>query len=135
MKETTAKKISNNNNNNDDDSPPGSPGAPPPPPMDFDFDENLNPFNIDLNNLENEYHATDIPIQEEKQKDIQLDTNLQEIFPDADEVLYTNEVSKIRQQYVPYSFSSRPENEPVTEPDEIPIELEFFSGGVEQVNS
>ena len=103
--------------------------------MDFDFDENLNPFNIDLNNLENEYHARDIPIQEEKQKDIQLDTNLQEIFPDADEVLYTNEERKIRQQYFPYSFRSRPKNEPITEPDEIPIELEFFSGGVEQVNS
>ena len=63
----------------DDDSPPGSPNVPPPPPMDFldfDFDENINPYNVDLNNLETEYHDRDIPIEDERQKTIQLDTNL-----------------------------------------------------------
>ena len=103
---------------NGSDSPPGSPGPPPPPPMDFDF-EDLNRYNIDLNNLEREYYDRDIPIQDERQRDIQLDTNLQEIFPDADEVLYENKASKIRQQYN----------------DEIPQELEFFSGGAEQASS
>ena len=95
-----AKKKDNflDNVSNGSDSPPGSPGPPPPPPMDFDF-EDLNPYNIDLNNLEREYYDRDIPIQDERQRDIQLDTNLQEIFPDADEVLYENKVSKIRQQY------------------------------------
>ena len=95
-----AKKKDNflDNVSNGSDSPPGSPGPPPPPPMDFDF-EDLNPYNIDLNNLEREYYNRDISIQDERQRDIQLDTNLQEIFPDADEVLYENKVSKIRQQY------------------------------------
>ena len=133
--------------NNDDggDSPPGSPDAPPPPPMDFDFDENLNPFNIDLNNLEREYYDRDIPIQDERQRDRQLDTNLREIFPDADDVLYENEESKIRQQFYPFTGRVRKEtdypwlrkNEIFTEPDndEIPQELELFSGGAEQATS
>ena len=75
----------NDDDDNDDDSPPGSPNIPPPPPMDFDFDENINPYNVDLNNLEREYFDRDIPIEDERQKPIQLDTNLREIFPDADE--------------------------------------------------
>ena len=123
-----------NNNNNDDDSLPGSPGPAPPPPMDFDFDENINPFNLDLNNLEREYFARDIPTEEEKEKTIQLDTNLQEIFPDADEVLYSGPESRERQKYFPYSFRIRDEQEPYTEPDEIPAELQFFNGGTEQAN-
>ena len=136
------------NDNNVGDSPPGSPGPPPPPPMDFDFDEDPNPYNIDLNNLEREYYARDIPIQDERQRDdIQLDTNLQEIFPDADEVLYENEASRIRQQYYPLTGRVRKENEYpwlrkknnkiFTEPDndDIPQELEFFSGGAEQASS
>ena len=120
------------------DSPPGSPGAPPPPPTDFNFDfEDFNPYNIDLNNLEREYYDRDIPIQDERQQNIQLDTNLQEIFPDADEVLYENEASKIRQQYFPYTGIVRKENEILTEPnnDEIPQEIEVFSGGAEQASS
>ena len=135
------------NDNNVGDSPPGSPGLPPPPPMDFDFDEDPNPYNADLNNLEREYYARDIPIQDKRQRDdIQLDTNLQEIFPDADEVLYENEASRIRQQYYPFTGRVRKENEYpwlrkkneiFTEPDndDIPQELEFFSGGAEQASS
>ena len=115
--------------------------------MDFDFfDENLNPFNVDVNNLEREYYDRDIPIQDERQRDIQLDTNLQEIFPYADEVLYENEESKSRQQFYPFTGKVRKEtdypwlrnrNEIFTEPDndEIPQELEFFSGGAEQASS
>ena len=86
----------------DDDSPPGSRTVPPPPPMDFldfDFDENINPYNVDLNNLEREYQDRDIPIEDERRKTIQLDTNLREIFPDTDETLYENEASKRRQQF------------------------------------
>ena len=150
IKERFDKIFERNNRKKDyggDDSPPGSPDAPPPPPMDFDFfDENLNPFNVDLNNLEREYYDRDIPIQDERQRDIQLDTNLQEIFPDADEVLYENEESKIRQQFYPFTGKVRKEtgypwlgnrNEIFTEPDndEIPQELEFFSGGSEQASS
>ena len=142
------KKNDNFLDDNDDDggdSPPGSPDAPPPPPMDFDFDENLNPFNIDLNNLEREYYDRDIPIQDERQRDRQLDTNLREIFPDADDVLYENEESKIRQQFYPFTGRVRKEtdypwlrkNEIFTEPDndEIPQELELFSRGAEQATS
>ena len=115
--------------------------------MDFDFfDENLNPFNVDLNNLEREYYSRDMPKQDERQRDIQLDTNLQEIFPDADEVLYENEESKMGQQFCPFTGKVRKEtgypwlrnrNEIFTEPDndEIPQELEFFSGGAEQASS
>ena len=122
----------NNNNNNDDDSPPGSPGPAPPPPMDFDFDENINLPNLDLNNLEKNYFDRDIPIEEEKEKTIQLDTNLQEIFPDADEILYSTSDSKERQKFFPYTGKVRDgrprivtfekETEPTIEPDEFPAE-------------
>ena len=113
--------------------------------MDFDFfDENLNPFNVDLNNLEREYYDRDIPIQDERQRDIQLNTNLQEIFPDANEVLYENEESKIRQQFYPFTGKVRKEtdypwlrnkNEIFTELTMTKLRLEFFSGEAEQTSS
>ena len=101
--------------------------------MDFDFDENINPYNVDLNNLEREYRDRDIPIENKRQGQIQLDTNLREIFPDADEALYEDEASKRRQQFFPYSFRTPNESEILTEldKDEIPQELEFFGGGAE----
>ena len=134
-----------NNRNNGDDSPPGSPGAPPPPPIDFDpyaFDDNDNPFNVDLNALERQYFARDIPIEGEKEKTIQLDTNLQEIFPDADEILYPGPESREKQKWFPYSgiikSSEKQERHRQrvqdSEPDEIPAELQFFSGGIEQAD-
>ena len=95
-----------NNRNNGDDSPPGSPGAPPPSPIDFDpyaSDDNDNPFNVDLNALERQYFARNIPIEGEKEKTIQLDTNLQEIFPDPDEILYSGPESREKQKWFPYS--------------------------------
>ena len=133
---------------NGDDSPPGSPGLPPPPPIDFDpyaFDDNDNPFNVDLNALERQYFARDIPIEREKEKTIQLDTSLQEIFPDADEVLYENEETKIREQYYPFTgrvgkettyprFKNKNKISKQVDDDNIPAELQFFNGGVEQVN-
>ena len=133
---------------NGDDSPPGSPGLPPPPPIDFDpyaFDDNDNPFNVDLNALERQYFARDIPIEREKEKTIQLDTNLQEIFPDADEVLYENEETKIREQYYPFTgrvgkettypwFKNKNKISKQVDDDNIPAELQFFNGGVEKVN-
>ena len=121
----------------DNDSPPGSPNVPSPPPMDFDFDENINSYNVDLNNLEREYHDRDIPTEDERQGQIQLDTNLREIFLDADEALYEDEASKRRQQFFPYSFRTPNESEILTEldKDEIPQELEFFSGGAENARS
>ena len=77
-------------NDDDDDSPPGSPGVLPPPPMDLDFDDidqqNDNPFNIDLNSLEQDYFNRDIPVNEEAEQ-INLDGNLRNIFPDVDEAL------------------------------------------------
>ena len=87
-----------------------------------------------------------MPIQDERQRDMQLDTNLQEIFPDADEALYENEESKIIQQFYPFTCKVRKEtgypwlrnrNEIFTKPDndEIPQELEFFSEGAEQASS
>ena len=105
--------------------------------MDFDFDENINPYNVDLNNLEREYFDRDIPIEDKRQKPIQLDTNLREIFPNADEALYEDEASKRRQQFFPYSFRMPNESEILTEldNDKIPQELEFFSGGAEQARS
>ena len=133
---------------NGDDSPPGSPGLPPPPPIDFDpyaFDDDDNPFNVDLNALERQYFARDKPIEREKEKTIQLDTNLQEIFPDADEVLYENEETKIREQYYPFTgrvgkettnpwFKNKNKISKQVDDDNIPAELQFFNGGVEQVN-
>ena len=90
--------------------------------MDFDFDENINPYNVDLNNLEREHRDTDIPIEDERQGQIQLDTNLREIFHDADEALYEDEASKRRQQFFPYSFKMPNESEILTklDKDEIP---------------
>ena len=105
--------------------------------MDFDFDENINPYNVDLNNLEREHFDRDIPIDDKRQGQIQLYTNLREIFPDADEALYEDEASRRRQQFFPYSFRMPNESEILTEldKDEIPQELEFFSGGTEQAKS
>ena len=91
----------NDDDDDGDDSSPGSPNVPPPLPIDFDFDENINPYNADVNNLEREYFARDIPIDDERQGQIQLDTNLREIFPDADEALYEDEASRRRQQFFP----------------------------------
>ena len=127
----------NDDDDDDDDSPPGSPNVPPPPPMDFDFEENINPYNVDLNNLEREYFDRDIPIEDKRQKPMQLDTNLRGIFRDADEALYEDEASKRRQQFFPYSFRMPNESEILTEldKDEIPQELKFFSGGAEQARS
>ena len=104
---------------NDDDSPPGLPNVPLPLPMDFDFDENINPYNVDLNNLEREYRDRDIPIEDERQRQVQLDKNLREIFPDADEVLYEDEVSKRRQQFFHYSFRTPNESEILAELDKM----------------
>ena len=127
----------NDDDDDDDDSPPGSPNVPPPPPIEFDIDENINPYNVDLNNLERDYFARDIPIDDEEQGQIQLDINLREIFPDADEALYEDEASRRRQQFFPYSFRMPNESDILTEfdKDEIPQELEFFSGGPEQSRS
>ena len=101
MKEKKKKKENfldrKDDDDDDDDSPPSSANVPPPPPMDFDFDENINPYNVDLNNLEREYRDRDIPIEDERQGQIQLYTHLREIFPDADEALYEDEASKRRQ--------------------------------------
>ena len=144
MKEKKKKKENfldrKDDDDDDDDSPPGSRTVPPPPPMDFldfDFDENINPYNVDLNNLEREYQDRDIPIEDERRKTIQLDTNLREIFPDTDETLYENEASKRRQQFFPYPVRLPNESEILTEldKDEIPQELEFFSGGAENARS
>ena len=127
----------NDDDDDDDDSPPGSPNVPPPPPMDFDFDENINPYNVDLNNLEREYFDRDIPIDDERQGQIQLDTNLREMFPDTDEALYEDEASRRRHQFFPYLFRMPNESEILTkfDKDEIPQELEFFSGGTERAKS
>ena len=99
--------LINENDDGGDDSPPTSPGPPLPfSSFDFDFDsdnEKTHAFNVNLNNLEREYFDRDIPIQEEIQDNIKLDTNLKGIFPDADEVLYENEQSKIRQQFYPFT--------------------------------
>ena len=105
--------------------------------MDFDFDENINPYNVDLNNLERKYRDRDIPVEDKRQGQIELVTNLREIFPNSDEALYEDEASKRRQQFFPYSFRTPNESEILTELDkaEIPQELEFFSGGAENARS
>ena len=148
----------NNNNNDDDDpgqpggpghprSPPGSPGIPRPLVMrDFFPDEYDNPFNLDLNDLENQYWGRDIPIQKEREEElpIQIDTNLKEIFPDADQVLevdgnyYSGPESYERQQYYPYKFRFKPpqpEVLPEMPPlEEIKSEIIFFNGEPESAN-
>ena len=102
--------------------------------MDFDFDENINPFNVDLYNLEREYFARDIPIEDQRERSIQLDTNLQEIFPEADEVLYENEETRIREQFYPFTgqvgketiypwFKNKNKIPKQTDNEEIPAEL------------
>ena len=117
-----------NDDDDDDDSPPGLPGVPPAPPMDFDFDnfdqQNANTFNVDLNSLERDYHNRDIPINEGSEQ-INLDGNLREIFPDADEAIALG-----GQENDTYSdFADQLDR------DEIPEELEFFTGGSNQARS
>ena len=112
------------NNDDDDDgrSPPGSPNIPRPPLMrDLIPHEYANPLNLDLNNLENEYDymETEPEIREEQ---IQLDTNLKEIFPDADNVLGDNEYNL---------YSDRV----LTQPEINEAEIQLFNGGREGANN
>ena len=117
-----------NDDDDNDNSPPGSPGVQPPPPMDFDFanfdQQNANTFNVDLNPLERDYHNRDIPINERSEQ-INLDGNLRKIFPDADEAIALG-----RQENDTYSdFADQLDR------DEIPEEIEFFTGCSKQARS
>ena len=131
---------------NADDSPPGSPGPLLPPPIDpYAFYDNDYSFNVDLNALERQYFDRDIPIEEQRERSIQLDTNLQEILPDADEVLYKDEETRIREQFYPFTgtvgkettypwFKNKNKISKQTGSDEIPTELQFFNGGIEHAD-
>ena len=129
---------SNNDDDNDDDndnfprSPPASPGIPRPPLMqDFFPDDYNNPFNVNLNNLEQEYQNRSLDI-ETVEPPVQLDTNLKAIFPDADEILevggnhYSGIESYNKQQFFPYTGKLKP-----AEQAEIETEIQFFNGGRE----
>ena len=130
------------NSNNDDDnaddndnfprSPTASPGVPRPPLMqDFFPDDYNNPFNVNLNNLEQEYQNRSLDI-ETVEPPVQLDTNLRAIFPDADEILevggnhYSGIESYNKQQFFPYTGKLKP-----AEQAEIETEIQFFNGGRE----
>ena len=136
--------LLNNRRDDDDDdddddnfpargrSPPASPNIPRPPVMrDFFPDDYSNPFNVNLNNLEQEYQNRGLEI-ESREPLLQLDTNLKEIFPDADEILevggnhYTGIESYNKQQFFPYTGR-------IKQPDqaEIETEIQFFNGGSE----
>ena len=136
----TKKKDNVLNNNRDDDdgnfggrSPPGSPGIPRPPTIaDLFPHEYNNPFNVNLNNLEQEYLNRNLDI-ETREEPLQVDTNLKKKFLDGDEILvvdgnnYDDVNSYIKQQYIPYS--DRRKLKP-----EIETEIQFFNGGSEGAN-
>ena len=120
--------ILNDNDDDDDDdgrSPPGSPNIPRPPTMrDLFPHEYNNPLNANLNNLEQEY--INEPNFETREEPVQLDTNLKEIFPDADNILRVGDNEYNEQQYFP---DRRKSPEP-----EIQNEIQFFNGGSEGAN-
>ena len=129
---------SNNDDGNDDDndnfprSPPASPGVPRPPLMQDLFpDDYNNPFNVNLNNLEQEYQNRSLDI-ETVEPPAQLDTNLKAIFPDADEILevggnhYSGIESYNKQHLFPYTGKLKP-----AEQAEIETEIQFLNGGRE----
>ena len=96
--------------------------------MDLDFSDALDRDGLDLNHLEREWYARDIPIENEQER-VNLDINLREIFPDVD-VLYEIYASRNRQQFFSYTgrIPTAEEKDIITqfEKDEIPKELEFF---------
>ena len=120
--------ILNDNDDDDDDdgrSPPGSPNIPRPPTMrDLFPHEYNNPLNVNLNNLEQEY--INEPNFETREEPVQLDTNLKEIFPDADNILRVGDNEYNEQQYFP-------DRRKLPEP-EIQNEIQFFNGGSEDAN-
>ena len=111
--------------------PHGSPGMPPAPPMDFDFNfdqQDIPLLNVDLNSVERDYFDRDIPIYErDSPAQIDLDGNLREIFPDADEALNVGSVRQENNEYTDFVEQ--------LDRGEIPEELEFFTGGQRQAKS
>ena len=120
--------ILNDNDDDDDDdcrSPPGSPNIPRRPTMrDLFPHEYNNPLNVNLNSLEQEY--INEPNFETREEPVQLDTNLKEIFPDADNILRVGDNEYNEQQYFP---DRRKSPEP-----EIQNEIQLFNGGSEGAN-
>ena len=112
----------NDDDNDDGRSLPGSPNIPRPPLMrDLIPHEYANPLNLDLNNLENEYDYMETE-PDAREEPIQLDTNLKEIFPDADNVLgdndyfnnlYSDRVTQSEINELKYSFLMEEGREPI----------------------
>ena len=126
--------LQNNDDDDDNDdgrSPPGSPNIPRPPPniprpplmRDLIPYNYSNPLNLDLNNLENEYDYMEAE-PEAREEPIQLDTNLKEIFPDADNVLGDNDY-----------FNNLSSARVLTQPEINKAEIQFFNGGREGANN
>ena len=126
--------LQNNDDDDDNDdgrSPPGSPNIPRPPPnilipplmRDLIPHDYSNPLNLDLNNLENEYDYMEAE-PEAREEPIQLDTNLKEIFPDADNVLGDNDY-----------FNNLSSARVLTQPEINEAEIQFFNGGREGANN
>ena len=85
-------------------------------------------FNDDLNSVERDYFERDIPVYErDSPKQINLDGNFREIFPDADEALNVGSVRQENNEYTDFVEQ--------LDRGEIPEELEFFTGGKRQANS
>ena len=126
--------LQNNDDDDDNDdgrSPLGSPNIPRPPPniprppimRDLIPHDYSNPLNLDLNNLENEYDYMEAE-PEAREEPIQLDTNLKEIFPDADNVLGDNDY-----------FNNLSSARVLTQPEINEAEIQFFNDGREGANN
>ena len=140
-KKNFVEKYFGSNNDDDDDSPPGLPRVPPapqspptraynpfgpPPSLEdpdplirtpkeyyFPYSNRFEDRNYDIFDTPFDFEASEEPEQ------INLDGNLREVFPDADEALKTD--SEIKKENVLFSdFSEQLDR------GEIPKELEFF---------
>ena len=125
----------NDDDDDDDDSSPGSPSAPsappspstdpppPPPSLEDDDDDDDDDDPLIRNPKENYFpYSFRMPPEE-----INLDGNLREVFSDANEAFETEAIPQENNYF----------KEPSEKLDrgEIPEELEFFSGGVNNVDS
>ena len=140
--------FGSDDDDDDDDSPPGSPTVrpapptfstdginsfgPPPPLEDPDqlfrpLRENYFPFSSRIEGRD--YILFDEPVDFEikEPKQINLDGNLRDVFPEADEALAEPDIKKENARLADFSGQ--------LDRGKIPDELEFFSGGRSNSNS
>ena len=140
--------FGSDDDDDDDDSPPGLPTVPPAPPT-FSTDginsfgplppledpdplirplrENYFPSSSRIKGRGNSLFDELIDFEIKEPEQINLDGNLRDVFPEADEALAESDIKKENARFADFSDQ--------LDRGEIPEELKFFSGGRSNSNS